>query len=263
MKKISIIISVLFLLLLSGCTQNKVSENYPNKDLVDGLLRTNQYFLENSKKLKGDVVISAVGKGTYQGSALEIALCSTNEKNSINVKGNVSSQTVLFIIDSLAKTKLNGSGFKIDLTSASQEYKLGENGNASSQFLTLNEDVLTPFFKTNALYFETDENKVAFAKELSQKITATTTEVLPGGDVNSIYTLELQGDSLSYILPFTVPSHSQKMQLRIIQNQKTKALSRFDVIVYKDRIANQEQTLAFDIDVSLQFNIKMEDAVNG
>lgn len=264
-KKMRIFMSAFLILLLAGCStrMNESVRSIPNQALVEGLLATNKYFLENSKQLKGDIVISAAGKGAYQGSSLEIMLRSTSEKNSMNVKGNVSSQTALFLVDSLAKTNLNGSGFKLDLASVSQEYQLGNTGNLSTQFLTLNEDVLTPFFKTNALYFETEDNKIAFAQGLSQHIVSSQTDVASNNEINTIYTLELKTDSLSYILPFTVPSYSQKVRVRIVQNQKTKSLQHLDIVIYQDRIANKEQTLIFDIDVSLQFDVRMDGEHNG
>lgn len=259
-KKIQFFVLIFLSFLLFGCNSVAKGENqgYPNKDLVNSLLEINQYFLENSRTLTGNVVISASGKGVYQGSGLEIVLNSTNEKNSVQLKGNVSSQTALFLIDSLAATDLNGSGFELDLASVSREYQLGETGNLSGRYLTLNEDVLTPFFKTNALYFETHANKVAFAKGLSKQLISSTTEVQASGEIYSVYTMSLNTDSLSYVLPFTIPSSSQPVNIRLVQNQNSQKLSHIDMIIYKDRIANQDQTLAFDIDVSLQFDVRLD-----
>ncbi|MGL4662656.1 MAG: hypothetical protein ACRCV7_03105 [Culicoidibacterales bacterium] len=251
-------IITMLIITCTGCT-SKWNENtyYPNKDLVQGFIQLNQYLLEHSQVIKGDVVISAIGKGNYEGSGLQIALRSTNEKNSVSLSGNVSSQTAFYILDSLASTQLKKSGIKIDLASVSREYQIGETGNLSSQFLMLDEDILTPFFKTNALYFETESNKVAFAQGLSKRIISSDTEVYRDKGVFSVYVLELQTDSLSYILPFDVPSKGPKSHVRITQNQETKQITHIDIIVYKDKIANQDQSLSFDIDVSLQFNVEM------
>lgn len=252
------------LLFCSGCTiGGKKDTVLPNKDLVQGLMHVNQYLLAHSKALKGDVVISATGKGSYEGSNLQINLRSSNEKNSVTLSGNVSSQTALFLIDSLAATQLKESAINLDLVSLNQEYQIGEGGNASGQYLTINEDMLTPFFKTNSLYFETVENQMTFAKGLAKQIVATNTEVIRDKGTFITYTLEVQTDSLSYLLPVSLPINSQKTHVRIVQNQQTKAISHVDLVIYEDKIANSDRTLEFDMDISLQFNMDFEGEQNG
>lgn len=255
-----LLLIVVTLLTCSACRPNMGKEsNFPNKELVQGLIRMNQYFLAQSKMLVGDVVISARGKGSYEGSNFQIQLRSSNTKNTVTLNGNVSSQTALFLIDSIASTKLKESGIDIDLATVSQEYKIGETGNMSAQFVTINEDMLTPFFKTNKLYFETEENQIVFAKGLSKQIIATNTEVIRDKGIFTTYTLEVQADSLAAILPLQLPQNSAKTHMRIIQNQETKDISRLDVVVYEDRIANNDRTLEFDLDVSLQFHTSFEE----
>lgn len=258
------LLASIILLFCAGCAKGvETDATFPNKDLVQGLIGVNQHFLTHSQSLSGDVVISAVGKGSYEGSNLKINLRSSNEKNSVVLSGNVSSQTVLYLIDTLAATKLQGTGINIDLVSLNQEYQVGNTGNMSAQYVTLNEDVLTPFLKTNALYFETYENQVAFAKMISRQIIATDTEVIRDKGVFTTYTFEIQAASLAYILPFNIPNNNQKTHMRIVQNQQTKEISHLSVVVYEDKISNGDQTLEFDIDISLQFDMRLKEGKNG
>lgn len=251
--------------LLVGCTtQSNQPKNIPSEDVVDTFIATNQYLEKNTTNIQGEVLLDVSLAASYQGSTAQLKIASDNDENTVSYRGALSLETVLYVLDQITNSNTqNQVALSIDLAAVENTYKLTENGNGGNQFLKFNDDALTPFFKTNSLYFETHENKVSFGEMVNKNLVSTDINKVEkdGTSINEkVITIKTEPGKILNGLPLisNFQSENTNMNIKLYQYEGSETFHKCDIVLYEYVIKDKSGTAQFSANFTLSLDLGIE-----